>query len=163
MSAPNERTLMSIPLVFFFILYFLIFIPFLSSLWSTLHFFFTLEIKYSASPLPKIGFMVFTLLYLLNPNSGKMIYEFLTNAHFMEFVSKAGVRLEKFTIKNPVLCVSVAYAYGMLLLLHLLMHLVINDVDIFVDYVYHCLNIIRLFVFPIFIYVYIVFYSPKDL
>ena len=160
MSTILKKKISDYPIVFFSLLYFLIFICFLSSYFSSVHFLFTLKTSYASSFFCKVLFLVFLCMYLINPQSGKTVYYTLTSNFFLEKIYSASLKLKNFTINQPILSFYLAYIYLLLLILHWYMLLFVG-IDYYVEFAYHCFNIIRLFLFPIFIYAFIGLHGPK--
>lgn len=161
MNTLNFKKITDIPVIFFLGLYFLIFVCYLGSYLSSLNFLFTLQIGYVGSFLGKFLFLIFTCVYLINPQSGNAIYSTLTNSLFLEKICSLTLKLNNFTGKRPIFSFYLVYIYVLLLILHWFM-LLFTEIDLYVEFLYNCFNIIRLLIFPLFIYTYIALYGPTS-
>lgn len=146
--------------VFFLGLYFLIFICYVNSYYYSLHFLFTFEVSYAGSFFFKFLFLLFVVLYLLNPNSGMIIFSALTNLSLLALVSNLGLKLNNFTRNYPILSFYLGYIYVLLFVLHWFM-LLFTELDLGVEFFYNCFNLIRLLLFPLVIAAYIATYGPR--
>ena len=160
MTRLNNKIINS-PFIFYLGLYFLFFICFLGSYLTSVSFLLTLEVNYGGSFIAKILFLIFTCVYLLNPASGKTIYDSLTSAIYLEKVFIFTKKVNSFTTKHPFVAFYLLYFYMLLLILHWFM-LLYSGIDIYIELLYNCFNVLRLLLFPLIIYYYILYYGPSS-
>lgn len=148
--------------IFIFGLYALIFISYFGGLVSTINFLITFQLSYHGTFLAKVLFFIFICLYLLKPQSGFIIYQSLLNTKILEKIFSFSKKVNSFIVNYPILTFFLVYFYIILLVLHWFFKIFAHGhSDAYLELCYYTLNLVRLFLFPLLLYSYILFFAPS--